>query len=75
MDKSKSAKGVQEVIRKVLRFPTPNAILNLGITATVVYILAYLFLKKEYESYWITIIYTAIYLVLIALFLPKLVSS
>jgi hypothetical protein len=55
-------RGARGVAYRIVHLPTPNAFLNLGITAFVVFLVARWLTGREYEAYLASTLYSIIYL-------------
>lgn len=63
--------GARGVAYRIVHLPTPNAFLNLGITAFVVFLLARWLTGREYEAYLISTVYSILYLGLLLWATPQ----
>lgn len=73
--KSNPEEYAKKKVREFLSFPTKNPFFNLGITSTVLFFLVYWTSKREYLSYWVSIVYTAIFLFLLVIIMPKEINE
>lgn len=67
--------GARGVAYRIVHLPTPNAFLNLGITAFVVFLVARWLTGREYEAYLISTVYSIIYLALLLWATPQIVRE